>query len=180
VGRLVKISTNSKLASRDDVQAALTAALEGMRLGGGGMAVRRLDPILFKGIHPSNVWLAELGTREAAQRLARQGQVQSPWGNLRVEEVRRSDGVGCGVWVVMGWTVGGGAHLGRVCEVHTKTYSIPVLINLLPFLFCFVLQVREDDLARLQLGSALGLDACAVHVQGVPASMGGACVILFG
>ena len=46
-----------------------------------------MDQALFRGFLPSNMWVVELGSREAAQRLLRQRQVQSPSGNLRVEEV---------------------------------------------------------------------------------------------
>lgn len=34
-----------------------------------------------------------------------------------------------------------------------------------------IYQVREADLRRLQLASELGLDACAIQVQNIPAGM---------
>ncbi len=114
MGRLVKILTNSKLASREDVKGALTVALEAAGLGGGaatGPVVRQLDQILFKGVYPSNMWLVEVGTREAAQRLTRQGQVQAPCGNLRVEEVSA-------VRAVRAWA-------GLVCRVGPLTDTFP-------------------------------------------------------
>lgn len=93
----MKIATNSKLANRDDVRSALAAALEAQGVGQGAEEVKQMDQVLFKGVFPSNMWVVALGSREAAQRLLRQGQVQSPSGNLRVEEVGAC--VGGWIWV---------------------------------------------------------------------------------
>ncbi len=111
LGRVVKLSSNSRLANREDVKAAVTTALEGGQ-------VKSLDPILFKGLYPSNTWLVELPTREAAQRLVRHGQLQAVGGAMKVEEL------------------------------------------------------REEEVARLQLASDQGLDDCCIQVQHVPAGMG--------
>lgn len=87
-GRLVKVTTNSKMANRDDVKCAVAAALDALGKGNAAAATMgRIDQILYRDIFPSNMWLVEVGSREAAQRLARQGHLQSPCGNLRVEEV---------------------------------------------------------------------------------------------
>lgn len=81
---MVKLSSNSRLANRDDIKAAVTTALEGGQ-------VKTLDPILFKGVYPSNAWLVELPSREAAQRLVRFGQIHAAGGVMKVEELKEEE-----------------------------------------------------------------------------------------
>lgn len=119
MGRLVKVITNSKMANRDDVKCALVAALNVLGQGGAAM-LGRIDQILYRGVLPSNMWLVEVGTREACQRLKRQGALQSPCGNLRVEEARPSLSVVSWVCCVCGRAC---MHGGR-CESMDRSLAL--------------------------------------------------------
>lgn len=84
---VVKVTTNSRMANREDTKAAVQTALEGRE-------ARRVDPILFKGIFPSSSWLVELSSREDAERLLQFKRIHAGGGWMKVEALKEDGAAG--------------------------------------------------------------------------------------